>query len=262
MTAETPVKTVERAASLLRILAAQSTDGGRLSDVARAASLGKSTAHRLLSALVDVGFAAQEAATQRYHLGFELVRLGQSARGYEIVELARPALQELAALTEDTVFASIREGAEAVCVDRQVGAFPIRTLTLDVGDRRPLGVGAGSLALLAALPEAERQEVVAANETRLANYPGFDRSALLAFAAEAALRGFALNEGRIVPGMCGVGVAIRDRHGTVYGALSAAAIKERMGPDRIATVAGHLRVRADALAVVLERRRAAPREVA
>ncbi len=256
------MRTVERAASLLRILAMQPLEGGRLSDLAREAALGKSTAHRLLSALVDVGFAAQEASTQRYHLGFELVRLGQAARGYELIELARPALRDLAARTEDTVFASIREGTEAVCVDRQVGAFPIRTLTLDIGDRRPLGVGAGSLALLAALPEAERAEVVEANAERLSAYSNYDRDNILAFAADAAAKGYAVNEGRIVPGMCGVGVAIRGADGRLLGALSVAAIKERMGPERIATVVGHLKEHAAAVALRMERRPGGAREVA
>ncbi len=262
MTADTSVKTVERTASLLRILAAQPPDGVRLSDVARAAALGKTTAHRLLSALVDVGFATREASSQRYHLGFELVRLGQSARRYALLELARPELARLAQLTEDTIFLSIREGAEAVCIDRRVGAFPIRSLTLDIGDRRPLGVGAGSLALLSALPDAEREEAIAAAAGQLGAYPRYSAARIGEFAARSRAAGHALNEGNIVGGMVGVGVAIRDEGGRVVGALSLAAIKERMTPERVEWIVGLLDENAASIAARHSRRRAGEREEA
>ncbi len=46
-----------------------------------------------------------------------------------------------AAATGVTVFASVRDAMAAICIGRAIGRFPIRTLTLGVGDRRPLGVG-------------------------------------------------------------------------------------------------------------------------
>jgi DNA-binding IclR family transcriptional regulator len=39
---------------------------------------------------------------------------------------------------------------------RHEGSFPIRTLVLDVGNRRPLGVGAGGLAILAAIGDEKQ----------------------------------------------------------------------------------------------------------
>src|SRR5690606_31297222 len=109
---------------------------------------------------------------------------GQLATRFDIAELARPALIRLARETGDTVFLSVREGLDAICLERQVGSYPIKTLTLDVGDRRPLGVGAGSLALLAFLPEAEIAEIIASNEPRLVSYPGFAPEALLRLVAQ------------------------------------------------------------------------------
>ena len=79
--------------------------------------------------------------------------MGRSALQQDVSGTARPSLQRLAQKTGDTAFASILEGTAAICVAREVGDFPIRTLTLSVGDRRPLGVGAGSLALLASLSD-------------------------------------------------------------------------------------------------------------
>ncbi|MCP1336573.1 IclR family transcriptional regulator [Futiania mangrovi] len=247
MEAEASVKSVQRAADILKLLAGQPVTGCRLSDVARDAGLGKTTTHRLLAALVDAGFAYQDSRDRRYHLGYELIRLGHLATRYDIAEVARPALLRLARETGDTVFLSAREGLEAICLDRQVGDFPIKTLTLDVGDRRPLGVGAGSLALLAFLPEEEIAEVVRGNEARLEAYPGFSPKALLQLAAETRARGHAHNDGRIVSAMAAVGVPVFDPKGRVAAALSLAAINERMSPDRIAWLVALLTEEARAL---------------
>ena len=113
-------------ASVLRLLAGKSLEGWRLSDVASRTGLRKATTHRLLAALVHVGFVFEDPTDRRYRLGYDLVRLGQAATRHEIADLARPALIRLARKTDDTMFVSIREGREAICLDRQVGDFPIR----------------------------------------------------------------------------------------------------------------------------------------
>src|SRR5690606_39494348 len=60
---------------------------------------------------------------------------------------------------------------DAVCIDRAEGSFPIRVLTQNVGTRRPLGIGSGSLALLAAAPDDEVDNILRRNASRLKDYP-------------------------------------------------------------------------------------------
>lgn len=240
MEGDVTVKSVRRAAALIKLLAREATAGWRLSDIAQAAGLGKATTHRLLTALTETGLAYQDPKTRRYFLGYELVRLGYLATRFDVADLARPALLRLARETGDTVFLSVREGLDAVCLERQVGDYPIKTLTLDVGDRRPLGVGAGSLALLAFLPEQEIAELIASNAPRLATYPGFAPDALRELVAEARAQGYAFNDGRIVSAMCAVGVPVLDPRGRVVAAMSVAAIRERMDPPRVTAIASLL----------------------
>ena len=82
---------------------------------------------------------------------------------WTVAALAKPFLLRLAEQTQDTIYASVREGGAAVCVAREIGAFPIRTLSLEVGDLRPLGVGSGSLALFAFLPDQDIADIIAKN---------------------------------------------------------------------------------------------------
>lgn len=248
------VKTIDRAALVLRCLAEGGSEGSRLSDVAARSGLGKATVHRLLTALVQVGFVDRSEAGKLYRLGYALFALGTTARRFEVVELARPALLRLAAETEDTVFLSIRDGDEALCADRCTGAFPIKTLTLNLGDRRPLGVGAGSLALLAFQDDAEVERVLAANAAARAAYPAFGPEELRTLIAQARRQGYAFNDGRIVGAMMALGVPVFGPDGRVAAALSIAAIRERMRAPRIRELAALLQREAQALGRLLQLR--------
>ncbi|MFV0514409.1 MAG: IclR family transcriptional regulator [Jhaorihella sp.] len=254
------VQTIGRVSQVLRALAEGPADGMRLSAVAGAAGLGKTTALRLLKALAEVGYAEFDDDARLYRLGYGLFLLGQSARRFHIIDLARAGLDRLAATTGDTVFLSVRDGDVAHCIDRRTGSYPIRTLTLSVGDRRPLGVGAGSLALLAFESDAEIDRVLAANAAERRAYPGFTDAALRAMIVAARQSGHAFNDGRIVTAMNAVGVPVLDEAGRVAAALSVAAIRERMAPDRLAGIVGRLKQEASELGGLLDgRRRAAAR---
>jgi DNA-binding IclR family transcriptional regulator len=251
---ETAVKTVDRIAALLRVLAGHGADGVSLSDAARATGFGNATTHRLLTALADVGFAFQDLRTKHYRLGAVVATLGRAALQQDVAAMADGALTRLAAATGDTVFASVREGLAAICIGRAIGQFPIRTLTLDVGDRRPLGVGAGSLALLAALSDTEIAQVLERNAVWLKDFDGFTADALGRLVEQARSRGYAFNDGLIVPAMNAIAVPVRDTDGRPLFALSLAAIRDRMGPDRLGTLVEQLKNEA----AELERRLPAP----
>ena len=252
LTQETAVKTVGRVATILRLLSNAGDSGFRLSDISETTGLGKTTAHRLLAALVQVGFANQDLKTKRYRLGVSAAALGRDAAIHHVGSLVRPVLRRLADETEDTVFASVREGLAAICIAREVGRYPIRTLTLDQGDRRPLGVGAGSLALLAFLPDEEVEAIIARNRRWLQDYAAFSPDELLRLVVRTRKSGYALNEGRIVPAMQAIGVPVLMGNGRPAAALSLAAIRERIGRDRLPNLVRRLREEADALAELLD----------
>ncbi|EAQ02394.1 putative IclR-family regulatory protein [Pseudooceanicola batsensis HTCC2597] len=245
------VQTIDRAASVLRVLASGPSEGLRLADVTAAVGLGKATAHRLLHGLLDVGFVELDTASKRYALGYELFVLGAAARRFQIVDMARPALARLAAGTGDTVYLSVRDGDQALCVDRSTGHYPIRTLTLDVGDRRPLGVGAGSLALLAFQDEAEIARILRDDHAARSPFERFAADRLRDMIRITRATGHAFNDGYIVGAMAAVGVPVLDETGKAVAALSIAAIRERMQEARRAELAEALRSEADRLSRML-----------
>ena len=235
------MQSLERAMRVLRAVAAVGPAGARLADVADATELSRSTAHRFLGALAQAGLLEQDDATASFHLGLELCSLGaRAANRYELRDIAEPMMLRLAERTGDTIYLSLRSGHDAVCVERIEGEFPIKTLTLDAGDRRPLGIGAGSLALLAFQSDAFIEKAIATNATAIRAFPGLNSSAMFELVAESRRQGYVFNNEQIIPGMSALGIPVLGKNRTAIAALSVAAISTRMGADRRANIIGWL----------------------
>jgi len=221
------VSSVERAMRVLRVMSEGSN--ARLTDIAVAADLDKATALRLLEMMVRDGFVLRDAATKQYALGPELMVLGAAAlRRFDPRPLAKPSLMRLVGQFEDSVVLSIPSGIESLCIDVEEGSYPIRANYLRVGSRRPLGVGAGSLALLAWMPEAEREAALEILLAQLQRYPRIDSRLLHERIAEARDKGYAVLLDVVVDRMGGIGVPILDVNGKPVAAISIAALNERI----------------------------------
>ncbi|CAH1670893.1 IclR family transcriptional regulator [Hyphomicrobiales bacterium] len=232
-------QSVDRALGLLSLIGREPAEGLPLGEIVSGSGLNKPTTRRLLMALMRAGLVEQEPQTRRYCLGEEAFVLGVlAARRHGLLELAMDSLRRLSGETQDTSFLTVRRETYAICLHREEGTYPVRTHALQAGDQHPLGVGAGSLAMLAALPDDDVDRIIAANEAvLLARYPGFAPDALRADIAATRERGFSLNPGRLVASSWGIGLAFRYPDGRVAGALSIAAIDSRMAPARQAELA-------------------------
>lgn len=170
------------------------------------------------------------ANPKRYLLGDQALLLGMAMQGRDhIRDRARTALVRLAASSGDTALLPTRHGLESVCVDREFGSFPIRANYLDFGSRRPLGAGAGSLALLAWLPLDECDTVIELIKPRLAaRYPRLTPQRLRKEAQRARENGYALLLNVVVEQMGGVAVPNVGADGRPAAAISIAALSDRL----------------------------------
>ena len=221
-----------RIAALLRIVASRNAEGMKLNEIARLAGLEQSTAHRIVTALHGVGFLARETGGRRYHLGPLLFELFTTAfPHFNPREVCAPAMAALAEQVGDTVYLSVRNGLDSLCTDRCEGSYPIRACTMDVGVRRPLGVGAGSLALLSALPETEAELVIAQCAPRYPEY-GLTAEGVARAAARVRETGHVYQAAVTSSDVIAVALPITGRTGHPYGALSMTAMASRMTPER------------------------------
>lgn len=224
-------QSLRRALQLLRLLAEHQEDGIRLSDAMAATGLERSTCHRLLSCLVEEQFAERDADGKPYRLGVDAMQLGFAAmRRVPLLNSCRPLMQRLARISGDTVFLVIRQGDHVLCLHREEGPFPVKVFTTDVGDRRLLGLGAGGLALMSALDDAEVQRI---HERHAAEYAlaGFARERLLQTVRHTRAQGWASIDDTLTVGVSGVGVTFSPAPGTLA-AISFGAITPRLPPAR------------------------------
>lgn len=228
---------MQRAIGLLRAVARRNESGARLSNLARDAGLHPATARRLLAMLSAEGLTSFDPVTKLYKLGITLYHLGSAAKQFAIREQFRSTLEKIAEETEDTVFLIIRSGHDCMCVDRIEGRYPIRALTIDVGVSRPLGIGAGSLALIAFLPRKEFEEAVLANAHRYPSYNHLTADIIRETAQKARKRGYVLSEGLFWPGVTSIGVPVADPGKNIIAAITVTAISSRMTRERQKKVA-------------------------
>ncbi|MDH3286505.1 MAG: IclR family transcriptional regulator [Betaproteobacteria bacterium] len=233
----TGTQSIERALTLLREIAAHNRSGSRLLDLATRTGLQRPTVHRMLKCLAAESMVQQDTDSHRYFLGPMVFELGLTAAPrFNLREICHPSLSRLAEATGDTVFLTQRSGLDSVCLDRREGTFPIKTFTLEIGMRRPLGVGTGSLAILSALQDDEIQAIIAANTARLPEY-GLNPGTLQSQVKRSQKLGFAMRD---LPGLSGVrsvGQALRNQSGVAFAALSVSTISSRMSDKRAIEVA-------------------------
>ncbi|TCK36223.1 IclR family transcriptional regulator [Paraburkholderia sp. BL8N3] len=239
---------LQRSFALIRALAASPEGGERVTQLAKDVGLTQGTAHRLLKALMAEGMVEQDERTKRYRLSLELFAIAARAqdRG-NFRDLTRPALLRLSASLRDTVFLLARSGFDAVCLDRTEGPFPIRSFTGDIGGRVALGVGQGSLAILAFLPEAEREEVIRFNLPRMRDYQMVDEVYLRTEIARTRELGYTMTNTGVLEGMAGLAVPVLDRNGRAVAALSIGTLADRLKAERLPAAVELLRREANAI---------------
>ncbi len=224
---DSSLSSVQKACRILGVLA--DTGRARLTEISVKATLNKVTTLRILEVLAREGYVERDESNKTYRLGDQSLVLASAARTRDDLRArARTSLVRLAALSEDTVLLSVRQGCESVCIDRETGGFPIRAAYLDVGSRRPLGVGAGALAVFAWLPDDELEALLDEAAPKLAAYPGFSVESIWRDIQVARVKGYTILLNRVVERMGAIGMPIIGLDGRPFAALSIAALSDRL----------------------------------
>lgn len=220
-------------------------EGVRLRDLCAETGLPAPTAHRLVACLVAEGFVERIPGSHRLRLGLESMQLGLAAtRDMPLLDRFRPAMKRIARRTDDSVFLMMRVGADALCVHREEGGYPVKVFSIAPGTRRPLGLSAVGLGVMAMLTD---EEIAPIFEARRHEYAAAGMSlATLRRQVEAARRaGFVQQTEHRQAETSGVAVAARVGQATLAG-LSVAAVNSRMGSGRREEIGALLRAEMDA----------------
>jgi len=235
-------QSIERVVDILRYLAAGDEAGVRIADIVVYLKLEPGTAHRILKALTAAELVSRNAESHRYSLGPLTYELGLVAKPHgDFAAVCAASVLRIAERTGDVAMLTLRSGLDSICLDRQEGSAPIRTLTSRVGVRRPLGVGAGSLAILSALPVATTEQVIQLNRTRYGQFNGLTADVLRKMVSKTRAIGYAYTHGEMYADVGGIGVIIRDANGAPIAALNMATTVSRLPMPRVRQIVRDLR---------------------
>lgn len=234
MESSSSTQVVDRVVAILEVVAAAGAEGCRLKDVIAAVGLKRATAYRLVDSLRCHGLIRTSPEGRRLLIGYRFLSLGgQASATSTLAEIARPSLLRLASEFGDTFFLFAHDGYENVCLDYREGNYPATSYARGVGGRVPLGVGQGTIAVLAHLPEGERDEIIAHNREILTGAYGIDIEKLVREVEDTRGRGYTqgICSNRI-PDHTGLGLPIFDSRRRVVGALSCSILIGRFVAER------------------------------
>jgi DNA-binding IclR family transcriptional regulator len=188
-----------------------------LSELARRANLPLATAHRLVGELVEWGALTRQASGQ-YVVGRRMWDLGLLAPDRnDLRQVASPFLHDLYAATLATTALAVRDGTQALNIDRLSGRASV-PIGSDVGSRVPLyATGVGKV-LLAHAPLTVQAEVLS-NLKRLTPYTITQPGRLREHLRRVLRDGFAQSSEEMHLGACSVAVPIWSAGGSVVAAL-------------------------------------------
>ncbi len=237
------VQSVDRALSVLEILAAQGEAG--VTEVAAELGVHKSTAFRLVAVLESRGFVEQLADRGKYRLGFGVVRLaGAAAAQLDIAQEGRRVCEALAADVEETVNIAILDGDRAVNVSQVRGPAALSTHNW-VGQGTPLHATSSGKVLLAHAPDAVRKDVLSRELPRFTPATITDPDVLEQDLHRVVEHGWGSTVEEYEVGLNAVAAPVRDAGGDVIAALSVSGPSFRMGAETYPRLARRVVAAAD-----------------
>jgi IclR family transcriptional regulator, acetate operon repressor len=228
------VQSVDRALAILEILEREGWVG--VTTLARELAVHKSTAFRLLTTMEQRGVVEQHVETQKYRLGFALIRLAGAVRaGLDLTRSARPVCEWLSEQTGETVNVAVLEGGEVVNID-QVNLSPSVVGVDWLGRRSGLHCTSTGKVFLAFLPERFREDVIQAGLPRLTPHTITDERRLREQLTTIRRRGWGTTEQELELGLNAVAAPIRAADGSVLATVCVSGPIFRLTPERLAEV--------------------------
>jgi DNA-binding IclR family transcriptional regulator len=236
---------LEKATQILDVVA-ESPEPATLTSIAQRLGQPRSSTHRLLSELVQLGLLFR-VGTANYAPGPRLARWGEAASGVsDIVRLSKAAMVRLRDEVGESVHLYVRQRDRRVCVSAVEGNYELRHFT-EVGRPLPLSVGASGKLLLAfadpAIRDQELRRVASAPISPRA--PSLDE--LTSQLAEILRTDWAMSFGEREEGLAAAAVPIRDRAGAVSAALAISGPTARLTAERFEALRPQLSAAADAI---------------
>ena len=226
---DTYVQSFARGLSVIRAFGPQRSQM-TLSEVAAECGLTRAGARRILLTLEHLGYVAVEG--RQFSLTPRILELGYSyLSATPLWDLALPYMEEVAEATRESCSVSVLDGTDIVYILR-LSMHKVMSINLAVGSRLPAWATSMGRVLLAGLPPAEQDRVLAASDIQAhTSYSVTEMTELKRLLAQVRTDGYACVVQELELGLQSVAVPIMDRTGRVIGAMNVSGHASRYTPE-------------------------------
>lgn len=226
------LQTVQKIGPVLDLFTIERPEWG-VSEVATAIEVPRSSAHALLSSLVDIGLLNCRTRG-RYRIGWRVVELGLALRGtIDVRSCAAPVIDRLVEKYGETAHLAVMDRGHVLYVDKVVGNHNITVQGARVGARLEAHCTAVGKVLLAQLHDTEIHRYMNERELRrLTPTTITDPGALLDNLNAIRSSGYAFDLGEAVTEVNCVAAPVRDDMGSVVASVSMSVPASRFVPNK------------------------------
>jgi len=240
-------------AKVVRILDCFSTTNRTLSlsEICETTGYPRSTTHRLIASMRDVGLLDQDRQRDRYRLGIRLFELGNIVlSNMDLHREARPHADMLSRITDMLVHLAVFDGRQAVVIHRS-DPNPEHGTSLVLIESAPLHCTSVGKAILAYQPPEKIDSIIASGLRKYTDATITDPEELRAELEEIRQRRYAVDNGEHQPGLRCIGAPIRDATGRCVGGMSVSGSAWRIPMAEVEPLSKVVIHHADAVSSVL-----------
>lgn len=227
------IQSLERAFAILDCFNDSQPDLG-VREIARQIDLHPSTVGRILTTLNSLGVLTQDKETRRYRMGPKVLKWSSVyTSNLDLQTEARPYMQELHRITEETISLDIPNGQTRICIERIESPQNLRWVK-QLGEIMPFYASASGRILLSFLPSDEKNLILKSmNFEQLTPYTTTDPNIFFEELELTKKRGYAVSESERVEGVSCVAAPIFGVKGVILGALTVSGPSTRFSEQKI-----------------------------
>ncbi len=221
----------------LDILECLHTDGPSLSpaQIAQRIDISRPTVYRLLSTMATRGWVAKDPQVEgNYRLGYHVLTIaGTMLKRIDLRTVARAYMEELSAAYDESVSLFVRDGMEAVHLDRVTSSRPVQAI-MPFGGRGCLHSKAVGKAIMACLGERDVDRIIReCGLPPVTPHTITDPRRFKQDLARVAARGYGISDQEDAEGLRAVGAAILDLEDRPVGGLAISGLVIHMDDARL-----------------------------
>jgi len=225
------VDAVSKAIELLFLVAER--DGKGVTELAKLSGNTKARAFRLLTTLEECGLVRRQLPLATYSLGYRALIVGTAAQNQlSLIQVANEILEPIGRECNESVLVRIRDGLETVCVAWWDAPHALRVHS-QLGERRPLFVGASGKLLLAHAPAQIQEDILSGKLEAFTPNTIVKRTELKKELKKILTEGYSSSFSEKATDMVAVATPVRDVTGTVVASLSMTAPASRVPKENL-----------------------------